>query len=119
MVSVSFIAAVSLVTLTITGVVVFAFSVSEMPSITLARLLLAELTATPSIVSAAFAAGWVCAAALTPEDGSNARASSAPPAPAVRLVRNALAAPVAAERSTSRTPFASVRMLAVTPAPVH
>ena len=94
----------------LTGLVVTAARFKVRPSTMLASVLVGELTARPLTVAAALAAVWVCVIALAPADGSKPRAGTPE-------LRNAFSAPLVFERSSSREPFASVMMSAVTPAP--
>ncbi len=91
-----------------------------MPSSTFDSVLLCEEMASPFRLAAALAAARACAIVRMPADGSKASAdrpmpSKLPPSLSVTPMRKPLASPVAAERSTSRAPLASVSTEATTP----
>ncbi len=115
--------AVSMATLTSTGVSLTLSSVRLRPSEMLLSLLVADSTAMPLTVAFAFSATWlsvICEAAApvlpskasadSPVDGLPSSTAS------VAVIWNPLAAPVTVERSDRREPFASEMMEADTPA---
>ena len=108
----------SCATVICTGLALSFESVRVTPCTTSARLLLAELTARPLIVAAAFAAACV---RMVSELFGGSKASPArlfgSPAALAAVMRKPLSTPVALELITRRAPVASVTIDAVMPAP--
>ena len=115
--------AVSLATLTSTGVSLFFSSVRLRPSDTLLSLLVADSIAMPLTVALALSALWLsvscdAAAPVVPSNANADRPWAGSPSSvvSVAVILKPFAAPVIVERRDRREPFASVMMEAETPA---